>query len=346
MEPTPNYLINSSAPTRICDNGGWTDTWFAEYGQVFNIAIEPLAQVQIAVYPQDTLQARVMIAAENYGDTYPREMGTPWQKHPLIEAAIEQLGVPEDVNITIHLQSDAPPGASLGTSAAVTVALLGALDCLTPGRLSAHQIALQAQKVETERLGWQCGIQDQIAAAYGGISFIDMVQYPYAAVSPIRPEEKICWELEKRLLVVYMGRPHKSSQIHERVIAHLENAGPQEPRLEFLRSTAEPARNALLAGDFATLGQAFIANTEGQRRLHPELINPVAEQIIELARAHHALGWKVNGAGGEGGSIALLLNGFVQEKNQLACQLMAIENCQIIKPRISWHGLRRWVVKP
>ena len=37
----PLTTIRASAPTRICDMGGWTDTWFAEHGTVFSIAIEP-----------------------------------------------------------------------------------------------------------------------------------------------------------------------------------------------------------------------------------------------------------------------------------------------------------------
>jgi D-glycero-alpha-D-manno-heptose-7-phosphate kinase len=49
----------------------------------------------------------------------------------------------------------------------------------------------------------------------------------------------------------------------------------------------------------------MIQNTLAQQRLHPDLIGPEAEQVIEIARAHGALGWKVNGAGGAGGSLTL-----------------------------------------
>ena len=49
----PISIINSVAPIRICDNGGWTDTWFAGHGQIFNIGVYPYAEVQIAVYPND-----------------------------------------------------------------------------------------------------------------------------------------------------------------------------------------------------------------------------------------------------------------------------------------------------
>ena len=46
-------LINRRAPTRICDNGGWTDTWFAQYGTVFNIAVSPAVEVQLTVFSDD-----------------------------------------------------------------------------------------------------------------------------------------------------------------------------------------------------------------------------------------------------------------------------------------------------
>ena len=47
----PLHMINATAPIRICDNGGWTDTWFAGRGLIFNIGVSPYAEVQIAVWP-------------------------------------------------------------------------------------------------------------------------------------------------------------------------------------------------------------------------------------------------------------------------------------------------------
>ncbi len=51
MKPAPLRVINSVAPIRICDNGGWTDTWFAGTGRIFNIAVYPYAEVQVEVFP-------------------------------------------------------------------------------------------------------------------------------------------------------------------------------------------------------------------------------------------------------------------------------------------------------
>ena len=298
----PLCVINSVAPIRICDNGGWTDTWFAEYGKVFNIGVYPYAEVQIEVYPYDGQEERITIYAENYGERYVRHLKTKWDRHPLLEAAIERMGVPDDVAFQVTIYSEAPAGASTGTSAAVTVALIGALDRLTPGRLTAHEVAYAAHSIETDLLEQQSGIQDQLCSAYGGINYIEMFRYPHASVSPIRVPNSIWWELERRLIMVYLGKSHRSSQVHEDLIRDLENLGPTAKQLEALRSTAEPSRDALYAGDFTALGRAMIQNTEAQRNLHSALVSPDAQQVIEIAQAHGALGWKVNGAGGAGGS--------------------------------------------
>jgi len=312
---TPLRIINSVAPIRICDNGGWTDTWFARHGKILNMAVSPCVEVQIEAYAQHTRPDRVTIHAENYGERYAMRYGEPgWGRHPLIEATLERVGVPKDLSIEVSIYSQVPSGASTGTSAAVCVALIGALDRLAAGRrasprLDPREVAYLAHAVETEDLGQQCGIQDQICSAYGGISFIDMFDYPQATVSPLDLPDSLWWELERRLVLIYSGRSHRSSEIHERVIQGLEDAGPDNVLLADLRATAEPSRDALRAGDFAALGRAMIQNTEAQRRLHPQLIGEDAQRIIDIAHDHGALGWKVNGAGGEGGSVTLLCTG-------------------------------------
>ncbi len=253
------------------------------------------------------------------------------------------MGVPEDVALRVSIFSEAPSGASTGTSAAVTVALVGALDWLTPGRLTAHEVAYKAHAVETDLLGQQSGIQDQLCSAYGGINFIDMWTYPRASVSPVQLPNRIWWELERRLVLIYLGRSHSSSDVHKKVIAELEAAGPDCVQLNDLRATAEPSRDALYAGDFAALGRAMQANTGAQRRLNDYLISADAAQVIEVARAHGALGWKVNGAGGEGGSVTILCGARSAVKRTLIREIEA-ENplLQNIPVYLSRYGLRIW----
>ena len=337
-------VINSVAPIRICDNGGWTDTWFAGHGKVFNIGVYPYVEVQIEVFPRDAQQDRIVLFAENYGERYVVRPEVPgWDRHPLLEAAIDYMHVPQNVALQISIYSEAPAGCSTGTSAAVSVALLGALDVLTPGRMTPHEVADAAHKVETELLKQQSGIQDQLCSAYGGINFIDMYDYPHAAVSHIHVSNAIWWELERRLVLVFLGKSHSSSQVHEKVIRELEDAGPDCPKLVPLRKTPEMARDAVYAGDFSALGRSMVMNTEAQSELNPALVSKDAQQIIDIARQHGAIGWKVNGAGGEGGSITLLCGDTSSQKRELIRQIEAANPLfKNIPIYLSRFGLRIW----
>ena len=337
-------VINSVAPIRIMDNGGWTDTWFAKYGAVFNVGVYPYAEVQIDVRPHDPGQPRIEVLAENYGDRFTVVPGSGrWDHHPLLAAAIDYMKVPENLAVQVTIFSEAPAGASTGTSAAVAVALIGALDRLTPGRMTPHEVAAAAHHVEMNILGLQCGIQDQLCSAYGGINFIEMHEFPHATVSQIQIPNAVWWELERRLVLIYFGKSHSSSDIHSKVIRELEDAGPDTPKLSVLRTTAGLSRDAVYAGDFTALGRAMVENTEAQGRLHPDLVSVDARTVIEIAQAHGAAGWKVNGAGGDGGSITILCGTASHVKRGM---IRAIEGAnplfRNIPVYLSRYGLRTW----
>jgi len=345
MEPKRKkiYVVNSVAPIRICDNGGWTDTWFAGYGRIFNIGVYPYAEVQIAAYERNGSHSRIIIDAENYGERYVVDQQKHWDKHPLIEAAIQYMKVPDNLDFEVTIFSEAPSGASTGTSAAVTVALVGALDYLTPGQMTPHEVAYAAHRIESEMLHIQSGIQDQLCSAYGGINYIEMFEYPHASVSQIMVPNSIWWELERRLVLIYLGKSHSSGEVHKMVIKGLEDAGPDCKQLEDLRGTAPRSRDALYAGDFPALGKAMIDNTEAQKRLHPALVSADAERVIQIAREHGALGWKVNGAGGEGGSVTILSGSNAKGKRTMIREIEQ-ENplFKNIPIYLSRTGLRVW----
>ncbi|MFT5196543.1 MAG: D-glycero-alpha-D-manno-heptose-7-phosphate kinase [Candidatus Promineifilaceae bacterium] len=339
----PNQIIRASAPTRICDNGGWTDTWFAEFGRIFHIAIEPRVHVELKTHQQSAERPQILINAKNFGDRYtPTGIAEKqWGKHPLLEATIREIGLPENVSVEIIIESAAPHGASTGTSAAACVALVGALDALTPGRMSAYEVAQAAWRVETEQLGQQSGIQDQIAAAFGGINLINMHAYPHATVEPLAVPAPILQELERRLMLVYLGQPHSSSAVHETVIRDMENIGPMAQPIEALRQTAAPSAKAVLSGDFVGLGQAMVQNTSGQRMLHSELVSPAAERVIKIGRDFGVLGYKINGAGGNGGSVTLLTDGDSQSKIRLTQAIeQETEIWKVIPIHLSQDGLK------
>ncbi|MHB1534554.1 MAG: GHMP family kinase ATP-binding protein, partial [Acidimicrobiales bacterium] len=278
--------IEASAPVRICDNGGWTDTWFGGPGRVLHVAVTPGVEVSIA---KTTGPNPLVLDVDSFGDRYPVVPGASRvPRHPLLEAAVDALPPRGDIAIEVRVRSSVPPGAATGTSAAVAVALLGGLAALRHEQLSPRDIAYAAHRLEVDVLGAESGIQDQLSAAFGGINYIEIEPYPKATVQPLPVWE----ELGARLTLVFLGRGHDSSGVHRQVIEHL--AGRGSAALSGLREAAVAARDAVLAQDLVAFGRAMIANTDSQRSLHPDLVGTHARRVIEMASDRGALGWTVN----------------------------------------------------
>ena len=335
--------ITATAPVRTCDCGGWTDTWFARHGAVFHVAVNPGVRVVVRAGPAPPGgPAPVALVAENYGDRYEFVPGTSgWGRHALLEAAIESEGVPPGVAIEVSVKSAVPPGAATGTSAAVCVALVGALRALWGRGAGPDEVARAAHAVETERLRQQSGLQDQFAAAHGGINFIRIPEYPDAVRHAVAASGAVRAAFDAQLILVFLGRTHSSTEIHKEVISGLDRPGSAgRAALEELRLAAEAARDAVEAGDLAALGDAMRANTEGQRRLHPSLVGADARRVIAAVAARGALGWKVNGAGGEGGSMAVLCPPGAEARAAIEAAIARASNTyQVLPASIAPSGL-------
>ena len=332
--------MHSVAPVRIADLGGWTDTWFAGTGVVCSIAVQPGASVDVSVTAGD---GDVVIDAVDFGHRYSLAAGRG--RHLLLEAAIDEVGLPAGTDVTVRVSSPIPPGASTGTSASVTVALVGALLLVRDGAVDRGEVAAAAHRVEAVRLARQTGIQDQLAAVHGGINRIDMSAYPEADVTPLAVPPAIADELQRRLVLVFLGRTHVSSAVHEEVIAALEGATAAEvdARLEPLRRAARDGAAALEAGDLSAYGAALIANTEAQRALHQSLVSSDALRVFDVARDLGCLGWKVNGAGGEGGSVTLLCGAGADGRRRVVDALAASDERFVpIDTTLDREGLRVW----
>jgi D-glycero-alpha-D-manno-heptose-7-phosphate kinase len=324
-------VIEASVPVRICDNGGWTDTWFGGPGRVLNIAVNPGVEVLIRAAPGRDL---VVFDVETFGDRYsivPGVSRTP--RHPLLEAAVDAFPPPAGIAVAVTVRSAVPPGCGAGTSAAVAVALLGALTAVRSEQRSLRDLAYAAHRLEVDVLGEESGIQDQLSAAFGGINYLEIEAYPTAAVQTLPAWE----ELGPLLTLIFLGRGHDSSSVHREVI---EQCGGSHEAFSRLRDAAVAARDAVLAQDLNAFGQAMIANTHAQHSLHPELVGTDAKRVIDIAATHGALGWKVNGAGGDGGSITIL-NPNPRAKDALDNRVVGLDaRYRVLPIQISTVGLQ------
>ncbi len=331
-------IVKAIAPARILDLGGWTDTWFARHGRVLNLAVDLYAKVIIT--PRERPGASIV--AQDYGEAV--EITDPSQvlydgKHDLLKAA---LNVTRVNGVDISVYSDVPPGCGTGSSAAVSVALIGALAVLADLHLTPHEVATLAHKLETEELGIQSGVQDQIASAAGGIGFHIIDPYPSVSTSPVRLPDDICLELESRLVVAYTGQSHLSGDVHKKVIGDYESGVERAVKaLDTLRNTPVWAKSALMRGDFVELAEVMNINTAAQKDLHPDITTDKIEHLEEVARTAGATGFKINGAGG-GGSVTILCGADNTRAVEAAIKQAGY---RILPCHLDFRGLRTWVTQ-
>src|SRR6266545_2026488 len=170
--PNTEYcMIKIRAPYRILDCGGWTDTSFMPSG------VGACCNVTVTLYVSMEYQPNQspMLVMEHQASSSVQTIQLPFAGVPktLAEAAAKALTLTTGGTITV--QSDAPSGSGLGGSASYSVALLSTLE---PELLrNKHNLAVLARELETKWLGNSCGTQDQMAAAFGGVSYSE-IHYP------------------------------------------------------------------------------------------------------------------------------------------------------------------------
>ena len=333
--------VRVKAPVRVLDAGGWTDTWFASHGYVCHLAVEPGAEVVAKLVPQGPeAKRRVSLQVPAYGDSYEFSLEALPGRHPLLEAALRRWA-PASASLEVSVSSAVPAGSSLGTSASVAVALVAALRALDGSLEGPAELARAAHDIETTELGRQSGVQDQVAAAFGGASLVSVSPYPHFEVEPLQLAPSTISALQERVVTAYLGAFHDSSAVHETVIGHLEGDSTSAERLLGpMREAAKTAAKALSAGDMEAYGKAMAANTDAQADLHPSLVNPLAREVISAAAGAGALGWKVNGAGGPGGTVTLLGPEGPEEMAKMVEQLKAIAGVEILGLQPAAAGAR------
>jgi D-glycero-alpha-D-manno-heptose-7-phosphate kinase len=260
----------------------------------------------------------------------------------LLKAAVSRSGIethrsgiyPIRREVIVQVRSDAPPASGLGSSAALGVAAIGALARFNGKRPLPHEVARESQLLEVKVLKLEAGVQDQLASAYGGVNFME-VQYPDARVFPVPLSPTVRCELEDRFVLVYTGRSHFSSAMHQKVISEAD-----QHRKEFddLARAAVLGKEALLSGDLDAFAAAMNANWEAQKALHPDITTPEIESLHAAAFEAGAIGFKANGAGG-GGTVTILAK---RNHTHLVGRAVARLGMTVLPAQIDTTGLQVW----
>ena len=328
-----NNMVLTRAPTRICDIGGWTDTWFYPKGAIFSFCVDLYSSVRLVEMEKKT----VKIIAENLAQRVEILNLKKIEYNgvlDLLKAAVKRMNIVE--GLKIFVRADAPPGCGIGTSASVAVALIYALATYKQLNMDQRSVADLAHRLETEELKLESGVQDQYAASYGGINFME-IDYPKVKVSQIKLKENRIRELENQFILVYLGS-RSSSKMHNAVINNYKNRDKSTINsFEIMRQCAFEMKTSINS-DIEIIGEIMNRNWGAQKSLHPLMINPLIKKAEKIAKSNGAIGFKCNGAGGGGSATILAKNGTeYQIKKKL------IENGYTILPcKLSFTGVRSY----
>jgi D-glycero-alpha-D-manno-heptose-7-phosphate kinase len=293
-------VLIARAPVRISLAGGGTDleAYYARTpGAVVSATIDKYFYVFISPAEGDHIQ----VSSSDYR-TFVRQ---PFDQPPLWDgdlrlptAVIHHFGI--RTGLSVFLASQVPPGTGLGSSSTVAVALIKAMAALSGRHLSRREVAELACEIEIQRLGMPIGKQDQYAAAYGGLNYIEF-RPEGVEVEPVQMRAEAEQRLEQRLLLFYTGRWHDSGQIlSEQRRNSEEHGGPAVDALHLIRQTAIDMRAALVAGDVGAVGRLLHRSWQAKRRLARGISDAVIDRWYDLALECGAAGGKLTGAGGGG----------------------------------------------
>jgi len=242
--------------------------------------------------------------------------------------------------VTLH--NDAPPGSGLGSSSAITVALVAAIAELLRLPIDDYWVADLAYRIERLDVKIKGGKQDQYATTFGGFNLIEFHPGGTVLVLPLRLRPETIWELEHSLVFAYVGGGHFSDQIIENQVRNYE-AGRTESihAMDRLKVLTQDMKRALLVGDLREFGELLHRAWESKRQMAEGITNQKINDLYDAAIGAGALGGKMSGAGGGGFMFFVcdpLRRYAVQEALRKADSQLV--NLTFVEP-----GIRTWTVK-
>ena len=206
-----------------------------------------------------------------------------------------------DIGFTLTTFVDAPAGSGLGTSSTLVVAILGVFVEWLKLPLGDYDIAHYAYQVEREDLRLSGGKQDQYAAMFGGVNFMEFYGNDKVIVNPLRIKPQYLHELENNLVLYYTSTSRQSAAIIDEQVKNVHSKN--EKSIEAMHQLKEQARRmkeALLKGELNKFGEILDFGFQQKRRMAHNISNSVIEEIYEAAKKAGATGGKISGAGGGG----------------------------------------------
>ena len=155
-------------------------------------------------------------------------------------------------------------------------------------------------QLEQSTAGVACGIQDHLAAAYGGVNVWSWQADPDRSVfrRKIMVGKKSHGELERHILLAYCGKPHESKDINGRWVKQFLRGQNRDLWVEIIACTRK-FTEALSGRNYQQAADYMNRETAIRRKLTPDVLDKIGEGLVKLARQNNC-GARFTGAGGGG----------------------------------------------
>ncbi len=217
--------------------------------------------------------------------------------HPIIREAVRKTGVAGGVEVTTT--ADVPAGTGLGSSSAFTVGILHALYAYQGVFVTKERLAREASEIEIERLQEPIGKQDQYAAAFGGLSFMQFHPDERVTVEPIVMSRAALDHLQSRLVLFYLGGTRSSGGILREQSRNMHQPDQFE-RMVQMTELAERMRALLWGKNYDEFGAILHQAWQLKRSVASGITTGRIDALYDRALKAGALGGKLLGAGGDG----------------------------------------------
>lgn len=338
--------IRSKAPFRIGFAGGGTDV--SPYSDNYGGAI---LNATISLYAYTTIiprkDGKIVFRAPDIDKILEFKSA---QTLPISGTLDLQIGVYNRIvkefdlkNLSFELITtmDVASGSGLGTSSTLVVSILGAFVEWFKLPLEKYDIAQLAYDIERVDLNMAGGKQDQYAATFGGLNFMEFYEGKRVIVNSLRVGEELLNELQFNLILYYTKTSRESAKIIE-TQANNAKTKQKEPvqAMHLVKEQAYLMKEALLKNELHKTGEILSTGWENKKKMAKGITNELIDDIYSTAINAGATGGKISGAGGGGFMI------FYTEESNRYKVLKALEKFggQAKQYKFCKEGLITWTV--
>ena len=299
-------IYRSKAPLRIGLAGGGTDVspYSDTYGgAILNATISLSANASLEILSEKI----IILEALDRNETQQFD----WATSLPIDGTLDlfkgvynriQKDFPFTINgFRLSTYVDAPAGSGLGTSSTLVVAIVGAFVEMLKLPLGDYDIAHLAYSIERDDLQLAGGKQDQYAATFGGVNYMEFYDGDKVIVNPLRIRTEYMHELANNLVLYFTATSRDSATIIKEQVKNVNEKNEKSiEAMHQLKEHSKRMKESLLKGMLNDFGEILDFGFQQKRKMAHNISNSNIEAIYDAAKYAGATGGKISGAGGGG----------------------------------------------